>query len=241
MHVVPALVASNLLFSYGGESLLEGIDLKVEPGARVGIIGRNGSGKSTLLQLFAGRLEPNRGTIQRPPGSTLAFQTQELDAPPERTVIEEMHAVFEDDKARQGRLREIEARIAEGGAERDRWLKEYDGLSQEQQARGFFDIDRRIETTLLHLGIDEAMWERRIGEFSGGERNIVGLARVLLAEPDLMLLDEPSNHLDMEGDRVVHRLPAQARKTAFVMVSHNRHLLDATVDQRDLGAGGASA
>ena len=69
---MPALVASNLLFSYGGDPLLEGIDLKVEPGARIGIIGRNGSGKSTLLQLFAGRLEPNRGAIRREPGGTRA-------------------------------------------------------------------------------------------------------------------------------------------------------------------------
>ena len=141
---MPALTVSNLLFSFGGDPLLEDIDLKVEPGARVGIIGRNGSGKSTLLKLFAGRLEPNRGAIQRAPGSTLSFQTQELDAPPERTVLEEMHAVFAKDKERQRKIDEAAERIAKG-EDRERWLKEYDRLSLEQESRGFFDLDRRIE------------------------------------------------------------------------------------------------
>jgi ATP-binding cassette subfamily F protein 3 len=221
---VPALTASNLLFSYGGDPLLEDIDLSVEPGARVGIIGRNGSGKSTLLQLFAGRLTPNRGHIHLAPGASLSFQTQELDAPPDRTVLEEMKAVFDRDRERQVRLRELEDLIAEGD-DRNRWLQEYDRLHHEQEVRGFFDIDRRIETTLLNLGLDEAMWNRRIGDFSGGERNIIGLARVLLAEPDVMLLDEPSNHLDMDGvEWFIEFL--RRTKAAVIMVSHNRHVLD---------------
>jgi len=219
------LTASNLAFSFGGDPLLEGIDLKIEPGARIGIIGRNGSGKSTLLNLFAGRHDPNRGSVRLAPGTSLSFQTQELDAPADRTVLDEMQAVFASDREREARLRELEDLIA-SDSDRERWLKEYDRLNHEQEARGFFDIDRRIETTLQNLGLDEKTWTRCIGEFSGGERNIIGLARVLLAEPDLMLLDEPSNHLDMDGvEWFIDFL--RRSKAAVVMVSHNRHVLDA--------------
>jgi ATP-binding cassette subfamily F protein 3 len=224
---VALLSTSQLSFAYAGEMILEDLSLKVEPGARIGIIGRNGSGKSTLLNLFADRLEPNRGQVHRAPGTTIAFQTQELDAPEDRTVLETMHDVFAADFAREARLRELEGLMADGS---EKWLKEYERLSREQEARGFKDIDREIETTLLHLGLDESSWQRPLREFSGGERNILGLARVLLADPDLMLLDEPSNHLDMDG---VEWFIEFLRKTkaAVVMVSHNRHLLDATTKE----------
>jgi ATP-binding cassette subfamily F protein 3 len=223
-----ALLSTNqLCFAYAGDPILEDLTLKVEPGARVGIIGRNGSGKSTLLNLFADRLEPNRGQVRLAPGATVAFQTQELDAPADRTVLQTMRDVFAPDFARETRLRELETLMADGDP---KWLLEYERLTREQEARGFRDIDREIQTTLLHLGLDESTWERRLHDFSGGERNILGLARVLLADPDLMLLDEPSNHLDMDG---VEWFIEYLRKTkaAVVMVSHNRHVLDATTKE----------
>jgi len=220
------LSASQLSFAYAGDPILEGLSLKVEPGARVGIIGRNGGGKSTLLNLFAGRLEPNRGQVHVQPGVTIAFQTQELDAPLDRTVMETMQDVFAADRAREERLRELERLMAQPD-DRDRWLAEYERLTREQEAAGYHDLDRRIETTLLHLGLDETAWSRKLSGFSGGERNILGLARVLLASPDLMLLDEPSNHLDMDGVEWFIEFLRKS-KAAVVMVSHNRHLLDAT-------------
>jgi ATP-binding cassette subfamily F protein 3 len=110
---VALLNTSNLTFSYAGEPILEDITLKIEPGARVGIIGRNGSGKSTLLNLFDDRLEPNRGSVRKAPGTRVSFQTQELDAPMDRTVIQTMRDVFQEDFARDARLRELEVLMAD--------------------------------------------------------------------------------------------------------------------------------
>jgi ATP-binding cassette subfamily F protein 3 len=103
-------------------------------------------------------------------------------------------------------------------------------VQHEHDASGGYDAERRIATVLSSLGLPESAWTQPIEGFSGGERNAIGLARVLLSEPDVMLLDEPSNHLDMEGVEwfleFVRRCPS-----AVVMVSHNRHLLDATVER----------
>src|SRR6185503_4272704 len=109
-------------------------------------------------------------------------------------------------------------------------LDEYERLQRDHTASGGYDAERRIATVLSSLGLPESAWAQPTEGFSGGERNAIGLARVLLSEPDVMLLDEPSDHLDMEGVEwfleFVRRCPS-----AVVMVSHNRHLLDATVGQ----------
>jgi ATPase subunit of ABC transporter with duplicated ATPase domains len=171
---------------FTGPLVLDDATLTVEPRARIGLIGRNGSGKSTLLRILAGLLEPTAGAVVRQRGTAVAFQAQELEVAPGRSVFAEME--------------------------------------------GSEESKRRIETVLTQLGLPQADWHRPMEDFSGGERNVLGLARVLLAEPDVMLLDEPSNHLDMDGVEwfigFLRRSPA-----AVVMVSHNRHLLDATVGE----------
>jgi len=223
---MPLLSAAHLSMHFTGPLLLDDVTVDVEPGARIGVIGRNGSGKSTLLNILAGRLEPTAGGVVRQRGIEIAYQTQELEYSPDSTVYAEMRALFARETQREEELRALEEKLAQGGDV----LTEYERLQHEQEAAGVYDIDRRIETMLSSLGLDEATWHRPIGEFSGGERNIIGLARVLLSRPDVMLLDEPSNHLDMDG---VEWFIDFARRSdaAIVMVSHNRHLLDATTTE----------
>ena len=223
------VTASNLRVHYGGPLLLDGVSLKVEPGARIGLIGRNGSGKSTLLRILAGRQDPAEGSVSQQRGARIAFQSQELEYEEGETVFESMRSLFADAARRESELRELEHRIAEttDGDARERLLAEYQRLQHEQEHDRVYDVDRHIASMLQSLGLAESTWHQRLSEFSGGERNIIGLARVLLSQPDLMLLDEPSNHLDMDGVEwfidLVRRSPS-----AVLMVSHNRHLLDAT-------------
>jgi len=220
---MPLLLASRLSMHYTGPTLLDGVSAAVEKGRRIGVIGPNGAGKSTFLKLLDGRLEPTGGEVVRQRGVRVAYQAQELEYEPGRSVFNEMRAIFQDESRREERLRELEERIAAGESD---LLKEYEQL----EGGRIFDLDRRIERMLSSLGIPDDAWHRPVAEFSGGERNVLGLARVLLAEPDVLLLDEPSNHLDMDGVEwfidFVRRSPA-----AVVMVSHNRHLLDATAHE----------
>jgi ATP-binding cassette subfamily F protein 3 len=229
---MPLAALSHVSMHYGGPTLFSDVTLSVEPGSRIGLIGQNGTGKSTLLMMLLGALEPTEGAVTRQRGARIAYQEQELAFEPGRTVREEVRKVFAADANRETAIAEIEERLAGDlpEVERDRILARYERLLAEREARGVYDLDHRIETLLVSLGFPASALDQAVEGLSGGERKILGLARVLLAEPNLMLLDEPSNHLDIAGTewfiRFLRRSPA-----AFVMVSHDRHLLDATVDE----------
>jgi ATP-binding cassette, subfamily F, member 3 len=223
---MPLVTISNLRMHFGGPDLLRGVALDIEPGDRVGLIGQNGTGKSTLLKLITGQLEPVDGNVFRQKGLKLAYQAQEMHAPEGATAWSEMRALFQDDLHREKRLRDLEARMAAG----EDVLAEYERLQHQHESARGYDVDLRIEQVLTGLGLPRHAWQQPISSFSGGERNIIALARILLQEPDLMLLDEPSNHLDMDGIEWFIRFMRNTR-AAVVMVSHNRHLLDATVKE----------
>ncbi len=225
---MPLITASGLDMHFGGPLLLSGVGVKVEPGARIGLIGRNGCGKSTLLKLLGKRLEPTAGSVVHDPRTRVAYQAQELEFDPAHTVFEEMQQAFADHARLERDLRAVEEALATAmdGARRKRLLTDLAHLQARQEESGVYDVERRIESVLSSLGLPASAWHQPMAGFSGGERNVIGLARVLLSDPDVLLLDEPSNHLDMEGVEWFIDFVRKSR-AAIVMVSHNRHLLDA--------------
>jgi ATP-binding cassette, subfamily F, member 3 len=226
------LTVSHIEKGFEGEPLLHDVTLEVDKGRKIGVIGRNGCGKSTLLRIMSGRVEPDAGEVFRRRDLALAFQTQELEADEGATVIQEMRRQFGQTIELEGRLRRLEMEMGETDDPevQARQMKEYARLQERMEAAGGYELERRIETVLTGLGLPEAAWHQPIAEFSGGERNVIGLARVLLAEPEVLLLDEPSNHLDIDGLEWFVRFLRNTPMTV-VMVSHDRHLLDATVDE----------
>jgi ATP-binding cassette subfamily F protein 3 len=229
---MPLLSLSHVTMHFGGPLLADDVTLAVERGEKIGVVGRNGAGKSTLLKLLAGEHDSVAGQVLRQRGVRVAYQAQELVCAPGATIWEEMRRVYRDEFARAERLQALEHRLAEDlpDDEKRRVLAEYERLQRDHTASGGYDAERRIATVLSSLGLPEDAWHQPIDGFSGGERNAIGLARVLLAEPDVMLLDEPSNHLDMEGVEWFLEFVRRS-DAAVVMVSHNRHLLDATVSR----------
>ncbi|MCG3182344.1 MAG: putative ABC transporter ATP-binding protein YheS [Planctomycetes bacterium] len=223
---MPLITVSNLNMHYGGPDLLRGVSLDIEPGAKIGLIGQNGTGKSTLLKLLIGQLEPTSGEVHRQRNLNIAYQAQELVYQPGSTVLDEMRKLFAVDLTRQAKLHALEERMAAG----ENVLSEYERLQLEHETADGYSVEQRIEQVLTGLGLPRAAWTQPIESFSGGERNIIGLARILLQDPDLMLLDEPSNHLDMDGIEWFIQFVRNTR-AAVLMVSHNRHMLDATVTE----------
>jgi ATP-binding cassette subfamily F protein 3 len=229
---VPLLSARSLGKSFGGRRILDGLDLEVADGDRIGILGPNGGGKSTLLRILAGEEEADAGAVTRRRGLVLAFLPQVvpgderdalatvLAARPEVAELEAELAAAERrlaDPALAGDLGAIERALANQQRLLERWT-EAGGDRLEGEARGH----------LRELGIDGDALTAPTRRLSGGQRKLVALAACLARRPDVLMLDEPEAHLDMARRDQLERL-VDDFDGAVLMVSHDRHLLDECV------------
>ena len=208
------LVISGANVRLGGRTILDGADLTVDQGRRIGLVGRNGAGKSTLLRAIAGEQPLDGGEIRLAARARLATVAQE--APSGEASL--LDTVLRGDPERLALLAEAEA------AEPHRLAEIHERL----RTIGADAAPSRAAAILAGLGFDEAAQQRPVGEYSGGWRMRVALATALFAAPDLLLLDEPTNHLDLEAslwlESWLARFPG-----AVLLVSHDRDLLDHAV------------
>ena len=223
------IVASGLSKWYGSHTVFEDVDIRVEPGSRIGLVGPNGSGKTSLLRILAGEDVDFTGVVQRRKGIQIAYLPQEPPEGSHRTLREEIETAFEPLIRMESRLQ----RLAEAMADPDRHEEvadEYERLESEFELRGGYAYRARIEETLHGLGFGDDESSAPLSHLSGGQRTRALLAKLLLMEPDLLLLDEPTNHLDLRSLEWLESVLAQW-KGAFVIVSHDRRFLDKVVDQ----------
>ena len=209
------LIARSVTIRLGGRTLLDAADLTVDPGRRIGLVGRNGAGKSTLLKAIAGELAIDDGEIRLAQRARLGQVKQEAPEG-DKSLID---IVLEGDQERLSLLAEINTAPPERMAEIHERLLTIDADS----------APARAATILAGLGFDAAAQSRPVGSFSGGWRMRVALATALFAAPDLLLLDEPTNHLDLEATLWLETWLAKFPGAAIV-VSHDRGLLDRCVD-----------
>jgi ATP-binding cassette subfamily F protein 3 len=203
---------------------------RLEPGDRVGLIGKNGSGKTTMLQLVLDRISPESGTVTVDPGTRIGYFSQFSELNGESTITEVLDGLFSDIKAVEAELASIDTAIAAdpAGAELDRLITRQAELFEDMDRLDGWDYPRRVDKVLTTLGFSEAHRVCAIDELSGGWRNRAALAKILLEDPDVLLLDEPTNFLDVAG---VEWLESWFRdfKGAAIIVSHDRKFLDAVV------------
>ena len=221
--------------AHGDRAIFEGVTWAVEDGARIGLIGANGTGKSTLLRTIAGVEPPDGGTVTRARGVRVAYLEQEQTPRADRTVLEELLAARPDLAAIEDGLSGIARRLADPAASGDlvvleTILAEQQTLLDRFEQAGGPRLRNRAEGLLRDLGLPRAQWDRPQATLSGGERKLVGLAGCLIADPDLLLLDEPDNHLDLAHKQVLEEVLGRFAG-ALIIVSHDRYLLDDTVDQ----------
>lgn len=207
---------NDITVRLGGRVILDRATASLPPGSRVGLIGRNGAGKSTLVRVIAGMLEPDTGEATMPRGAKIGYIAQEA---PSGTATP-FDTVLAADTERAALM--IESETCE---DPDRLGDVYERLI----AIDAYTAPARAAQILLGLGFDEEMQAQPLDSFSGGWKMRVALAALLFSQPDLLLLDEPSNHLDLEAVMWLEDF-LRGYKATIVVVSHERDFLNNVVD-----------
>ncbi|MGH2507757.1 MAG: ribosomal protection-like ABC-F family protein [Ktedonobacteraceae bacterium] len=225
---------SKVSKDFGGNLIFRAIDLEIMDGERIGLVGENGSGKSTLFRLLAGQETATSGVISRRRHLTIGHLNQEADpAQSHQTIFEVVSTASPELNQLPARLQELEAQMADpaiaGDTEHmERVLTEYGKVQERFEALGGYTLGHTVEAVLHGLGFGPNWYEVEVGSLSGGEKKLVNLACILLRQPDLLLLDEPDNHLDLRAKAWLEEYISNYPGTVLI-ISHDRHLLDHSV------------
>ncbi|MBU2537933.1 MAG: ATP-binding cassette domain-containing protein [Proteobacteria bacterium] len=213
------ITLKDIALSFGGLPLLNGIDLQIEPGERVCLVGRNGEGKSSLMKILTGEIEPDRGEITRQKGLRVARLTQEVPADLDGTVYEVVAAGLGEMFALLARYHAVSHLLQSDHSEAV--LAELEDAQHALDAADGWQAQQRVDTVLSRLQLPT---DQKFSTLSGGLKRRVLLARALVSEPDLLLLDEPTNHLDIEAINWLEEFLLDFSAT-LLFVTHDRMLL----------------
>jgi ATPase subunit of ABC transporter with duplicated ATPase domains len=223
---------NNVTKRYDDNLILREVYFRLEEGDRVGLIGKNGTGKTTALKLILGQEEPTEGVVEIEDAVRIGYFSQFSELSGEDTILEVLEGLFADIHAIEAELAEINAALAmpPDGAALDRLLNRQAELFEEMERREGWTYQNQIDTVLTKLSFTDAHRERPISQLSGGWRNRAALAKILLEEPDVLLMDEPTNFLDVAGLEWLEEW-FHSHRGALLIVSHDRHFLDRVVNR----------
>lgn len=226
------LSVSDVTKHFGPEPVLAGVTFEIRPGEKIGLVGPNGAGKTTLLRIVAGKDEADSGAVEVHVSAKMDYLEQQPEWLAGRTLWDEAMTALEDLVSLASDAEAVAKALAEATDPHDRAQlgKRYDRLQYELQHHDAYHLDHKVERVLDGLGFDRASFRRPIEQLSGGQQNRLMLAKLLLREPDLMLLDEPSNHLDIEATEWLESFLKETDQ-AILVVSHDRYFLDKVTDR----------
>ena len=232
MHI---LRVNGVTVNFAGRELYRDLSWVIGDRDRVGLVGPNGAGKSTLFKLLLGDIEPDQGHITRHKGIRIGYLPQDIELPPEKTLIEmamikppELVEVETQLEAMEAQLADPEVygderRLADVLAQHEAQLTLYQNMNGHRHAS-------RVRELLAMLGFHHENDDLPAVALSGGQKKMLGLVQLAVAAPDILLLDEPDNHLDMAGKRHLERFILNYR-SSVVIISHDRYLLDEVATQ----------
>ncbi len=214
---------------FGGRAIFNEISFQINPGDRIGLVGRNGAGKSTLLKLIAGDYSLDEGSKNMAKEMRIGFLRQDLAMDMEKSIMQIARSAFDEIMRINERMEEINMEFeVRTDFESDSYIlliEELSLLSERFGILGGDNLDESVELVLKGLGFTQDTFHNKLHTFSGGWRMRAELARLLLQKPDLLLLDEPTNHLDIESIMWLEQHLSESNQTLMV-VSHDRTFLD---------------
>ncbi len=217
---------SNIRVAFGERIIFDNGSFLLRPGDKVGLVGPNGAGKTTLFKVICGIEKPDNGTVSMDPGTVVGYFSQEVGEMSGRSALEEVLAgagrVY--DLGRE--ISHLEHRMsdADGPGLTEAQMDRYGELQMEFQHRNGYELENRAEAILTGLGIGKDRYHLPVESFSGGWKMRIALARILLLEPDVLLMDEPTNHLDLESIVWLEEW-LESFKGDLVMTSHDREFM----------------
>jgi ATP-binding cassette subfamily F protein 3 len=236
------LSCSNLARGFDEGPLFEEIGFELRAGERVGLVGPNGAGKTTLLRILAGLDEPDVGEVRLHAGARIGLLKQQADFQPGRALFAEARSALDEFLAAHDDMIHTAEALARAtdAAERKSLAARYDRLNELLRHHEAYNLDHRVAEVLHGIGFVRDDYQRPVDTFSGGQQSRLMLAKMLLATPDVMLLDEPNNHLDIGATRWLEDYLVK-QPEAMLVVSHDRYFLDRVVNQVFELAGGRLA
>jgi ATP-binding cassette, subfamily F, member 3 len=229
-----AVQLSNIHLVLGARTIFEGLTWEIQHDQKIGLIGPNGAGKSSLFKLITSEYLPESGgTITRARGLSLGYMAQQPEFDPGQTALELALSAVPRLAAIESELEQVEVslgepQVYENARKLGRALVRQQQLLDEFASLDGATYDERVRQTLLGLGLPESDLHKSLELLSGGQKKLAGLARLILSRPDVLLLDEVDNHLDLPGKVYLERL-IREYPGAVVLISHDRYLLDACV------------
>ena len=228
------LQAKNIEKTLGGNIIFQQVDLKINENEHIGLIGPNGAGKSTLLKILTQELLPDEGEIYIAKKTKIGYLAQDSGLDSEKTVWDELLLPFQKllDMEKELRLLEIEMGKEEVYSDPslyEKIMEKYSSLQNTFEEKGGYAYEAKIRGALTGLGLGGIDWKATtVASLSGGQKTRVALAKLLLEEPDLLILDEPTNYLDLDATYWLEQTLANY-PGALLLVSHDRYFLDRLV------------
>jgi ATP-binding cassette subfamily F protein uup len=219
---MPLLTLEKVCLAFGHHTLLNQINLQLDSGERIGLIGRNGGGKSSLLRILADESKPDDGKIWRAPGLKLAYVPQEPELDAALTVFQEVSKGLGTVSQVLLDYHETSHLLSEGAGDTEKLLSRLQDVQAELEAQDGWRIQGRVETAIDKLSLPT---DALIGHLSGGLKKRVALARALVVSPDVLLLDEPTNHLDFSSIEWLETL-LEDFSGSVLFVTHDRRFLN---------------
>ena len=223
------ITVNDISVQFGGTTLFNDVSFAINENDKIALMGKNGAGKSTLLKIIAGQSKPSTGNISAPKEAVIAYLPQHLLTKDGATVMEEASKAFGEIFKMKADIDEINEQLTiRTDYESDEYMKlieRVSDLSEKFYAIEEINYEAEVEKILVGLGFERTDFTRQTSEFSGGWRMRIELAKILLQKPDLILLDEPTNHMDIESIQWLEDFLINSAK-AVVVISHDRTFVD---------------